>query len=298
MRKKPWLVLFLLVLVLGACSQPTAGGDGGDDGSTNVGIEEAYAPIDATESLLYQSFAAVGQLGVVSVPPAFFSTSPLAVNGAQGFGWTCTGVASSGDLTDPDHDGIPTNAHYTGQCTVSDPQSGTLNWTLDFYIADAGNGDPLAGFRSHGSVVWEVVGQGKLTWTITRHDVVRQAGGGAYDLAYEGEWQFVDYQDSSNDGSIAYDLSGTWTPDDPNASSFLDLWTAGTLDLGGSMTFSGGGCTTSASLQFNLHYDASGCADRGSVSYNGQDCSGSSCSFTASWSSCGGVPTISGGCSP
>jgi len=291
-----------MVLLLAACNQQNST----SSGAGSVDIENAYAVINASQAPLYRAFVAESQASIATggqfpAPPIFLpALVPLGGGAstpvAQGFSWTCTGVQSSGDLSDPDHDGIPTNAHYTGHCTVNDPQAGTFSWSLDFYIADAANSDPRAGFRSHGSVVWEAAGEGKMTWTITHHDVVKQANSAAYDLTYEGKWQYQDYQDSSNDGSISYDLSGTWTPDNPSASSFIDLWNSGTLDVSGSVTFSGGGCTTTTNLSFNLHYDDSGCADRGSVSYSGQDCDGHACNVAASWQSCNGPYSVSGSC--
>ena len=310
--KKLLAISFLLALALVACNQQSpgsnggGGGNGGGSGSSNVGIEEAYAAINASQAPLYRAFVATGKASLASngyfpVPPVILPAPVPLGNGAgapvaQGFNWTCTGVQSSGNLSDPDRDGIPTNAHYTGHCTVSDPQSGTVNWTLDFYIADAANNDPRAGFRSHGSIVWEVAGQGKLTWTITHHDVVKRTNSTVYDLTYEGSWRYEDYQDGSNDGSISYDLSGTWTPDDPNAANFIDLWGSGTLALDGSVTFKDSSCTATVDLSFNLHFDANGCADHGSVSYNGQDCDGHACNVSASWQSCNGPYTLSGGC--
>lgn len=305
--RKFLVTTLLLATVLAACNgqTPNNGGNGGG-GSNNVDIEEAYAAINASQAPLYRAFVAAGQASIATngqfpAPPIILpALVPLGSGAnapaAQGFDWSCSGVQSSGDLSDPDHDGIPADAHYTGHCTVSDPQSGTINWTLDFYIADAANDDPLAGFRSHGSVVWEAVGQGKLTWTITHHDVVKQANSAAYDLTYEGGWRYEDYQDGSNDGSISYDLGGTWTPADPNAANFIDLWGSGTLALDGNVTFKDSSCTATADLSFNLHFDASGCADHGSVSYNGQDCDGHACNVSASWQSCNEVPTISGSC--
>ena len=306
MNNRWWSLGFaaLLTLVLlagcGGSGANGSGGNGSGGGSSQASAEAALNNVVVSETPLYNAFvstayASIGTGGVFPALPVVLPSplnkdaAPLAV-----YAWDCSGVQASGDLSDPDDDGIPANGRYQGSCTVTETGTGTFSWHLDLSIQDVDNTDPKAGFTSSGNVSWELQGKWKIEWSASEHSVRRNQSGG-YDLTYEGGWAYTDYSDSSNDGSINYNLDGTWTPDDPNA-SFEDVWTGpGTLAMNGKVSASND-CAVDANFSFNLHFNGDGCADRGQISYSGNDCQAHSCNVTASWSSCNGPYQASGGC--
>jgi len=299
--KKLYPLFLVLLLALAGCGGNSS--NSSSDSSNAASADAALANITASEVPLYKSFyattlAATYGFPIIPVPPP----APLATGAAPlaVYSWNCTDVQPSGDLSDPDDDGIPADGHYQGECTVTETTTGTYSWQLDFSMKDADNADPKAGFSSDGSITWafkSVDGSEswQVTWTATEHSAKLNSSG-SYDLVYKGSWQYTDNADPSNNTQIEYDFSGTWTPDNPNA-DFADIWESGSFDVSGSVTITGSSCTAEVdTASFDIHFDSNGCADRATIHYTGSDCDGETCDATASWSSCNGTVTVTGGC--
>ena len=276
--KKRWIFVgAVLSVLLAACGTQAPNGGGG---SSSVDPRDVAAPLSTANEQLYKLSEPLALAGV-PVPLLFLPLSsgatPLDVAS-----WNCGTVTVTGTLTDADGDGIPVNATYNGRCNWS--YSGTEGSFSGYWqynnlkVQDPDDADPEAGIKVSGAVEWGYSGNGQSltwTWTLTQHDFVKQGGG--YDFTYVGQWDI-----SAPDGNytFSYDLSGSWTPDDPN-----NPWGDGTLNASGSFSGSGPNCT-GWSLQTtltNVHYSA-GRIDGGSASFSGTDCDGNATAFTVSWS--------------
>ncbi len=286
MKRMPWVLLLLALLSLAACNQQTS-----NNTTNTASSEEAISNVTASElpvnHALYAGAIAAARQNVTLPIPPFLIGSPFgAPLTLDTFAWDCRDVTATGNLSDPDDDGIPADAHYSGYCSVTGNGT-TFKWTLNYDLKDANSADPLSGFSASGQITWEAVGQAKLVWTINKHEVAKSGGG--YNLIYQGNWEYTDYTDPNNNATVNYDFSGTWTPDDPNGSSLQDIFNrAGTFDMSGSLDVNGS-CTAHASFNtFNIHFNDDYCADSGNINVSGTDCDGNSYTVSVSWSSCDG----------
>ncbi|WP_457636860.1 hypothetical protein [Oceanithermus sp.] len=286
MKRGFWILLLTGLLSLVACNQQT-----GSNTSNTASSEEALSSVITSEAPVNAAFVATAtasaQRGAILPLPPFLLAGPFytASLTLTTYTWNCQGVTASGDLSDPDADGIPASAHYSGSCSVS-ADGTTYTWTLNYDLQDTNNADPLSGFSASGELTWEASGQAKLVWTIDKHEVTKAGSG--YDLTYQGSWEYTDYTDSSNNTNASYNFSGTWTPDDPNGDCLADVFDrAGTINLSGSIDVSGS-CTANVTFNpINVHLNDDYCADSGNISVSGTDCNGNTCA-TVSWSSCAG----------
>ncbi|WP_456446701.1 hypothetical protein [Oceanithermus sp.] len=275
--KQRWIFTgAVLALVLAACGTQKA-----DGGSQAVDPRDVAATLSVANEQLYKISEPL-QLAGMPVPLLIvpFSTGAVPLDVAS---WDCGSVTVAGTLTDADGDGIPVSATYNGRCTWS--YSGTEGSFSGYWeyrnlkVEDPNDADSEAGIKVKGVVEWGYSGGGQsLTWiwTLTQHDFVKQGSG--YAFTYTGNWQIV--VNGSDNYTFDYNLSGTWVPDDANSP-----WGDGTLNASGSFSGSGTGCT-GWSLQATLtdvHYSA-GRIDGGSASFSGNDCDGTTTSFTVSWS--------------
>ena len=296
MKRIGMLVSVLALFVLGSCGQtPPAGGGNGGGGTTPVVEPQDVAEVlGAAETQLYRLEAPLAQAGV-PVPVLLFGPFSGGIAPLDTATWNCDPVTVTGNASDPDRDGIPVDATYNGRCTWSysgDQGSVEGYWEYrNVNVQDPNSNDPQAGVKVKGEVEWGITvsGEGSVTftWTITQHDLVKQ--GEKYNFAYVGEWNI-----SASDGqySFNYDLSGTWTPDDPN-----EPWGNGTLSASGSFNGNGPDCTNGwrATVNVsNVHYADCG-IDSGSATYHVTDCDGTTCTATVEWSGCDLV-NVGGSC--
>ena len=290
--RKVWHALIAgLVLVLAACGS-TSGNNGGNN---TVGSESALDNVVASEAPVNKALLAMGQAALAQgmpIPvPVFLSLSPLSEPlTLDTHSWNCSGVVATGDLSDHDNDGIPANAKYSGNCSVTD-NGQTATWKLNFNLKDNNDSDPFSGYVANGTITWEVVGQAKLVWAIDNHSVIRNSSGD-YNLTYKGSWAYTDYTNATNDETVNYDFSGNWTPDPGNnPETWADVMSGpGTLNISGNFngSCSDGGTFTVTLNSLNVHINASGCANNGNVNVNSTSCEGSHYSGSVSWSSCAG----------
>jgi len=289
--RKLWFLLVVLVFALAACGQQT----GGNENANTADPGEVVEALRATYDQMFSELAAdIPHLGIVN--PTLLSTSN-GVAPLDTLTWDCTGVSATGNLTDADNDGIPANATYNGSCSwsyTSPEVTASFEWKLrDVNIEDADETDPIAGFRAKGEVVWEWTinsESGSITWNFDPHDWVRD--GDHWNLDYEGE---ITWQSGGESGTLDYDLSGTWTPDDSN-----DPWGSGNLELSGDFTWTEGTCTSTLEITYaEVHYNDDGAIDSGRLDFTVtevcDDGSGDSVSCTLTWSG-PGEPTVS--CTP
>lgn len=169
--------------------------------------------------------------------------------------WSCSGFSETGDLTDADGDGIPVNATLNGTCDWSYSGSeGSVSgsWTFkNLNVQDPDDHDPEAGIKAKGEVDWSYTAGNEtdtFRWEINQHDFIKQ--GDRYSFIYNGS---LTIKTSAGTYTEDYNLSGTWTPKNPQ-----NPWGDGTLE-GASGSFSGSGpnCANGWSLQVqltNIHY--------------------------------------------
>jgi len=294
--RKVVLILIVAVSLLTGCGRTNT--DHGTS-TSQVTAEGTLANVAATETPLYGAFEAGWQASLGSggsfPPPPLILPTPLG-KGAAALStpnWNCANVTASGDLSDPDDDGIPANGRFAGTCTITKTGLGTLSWNLNFTVQDTNNNDPLSGLKTNGSISWELKDKWEVKWTASEHSVQRSSL--SYKLVYKGGWEYTDYIDPNQSGAMSYDLSGNWTPDNQNI-NFAHVWSdGGTIQMHGKVS-SSGDCTANADFGFEVHFNKNGCADRGQMQYSGNDCSGRVCDASVSWSSCNGPYSSSGGC--
>ena len=281
MRRAWWIVLAVLAMLLAACGgQETSGS--GTDGTTSIDVRDVAESLSAANDQLIRAAQPLALAGVpVPVPLVPLSDAVAPLDTAA---WNCEGVTVSGTLTDADADGIPVDATYNGRCTWSYSGSeGTFSGYWEYrnlVVQDPDDADPEAGIQSSGTVEWGYEGGSQplvWTWTLTQHDLVKQAGG--YGFTYKGRWQVV--VNATDNYTFDYDLTGAWVPDDAT-----NPWGDGTLDATGSFSGDGPDCTNGWSLTVSLsgvHFTA-GKIDAGTADYSGTDCDGASAAVHVRWS--------------
>lgn len=285
--KKCWMILgATLAALLVACGGQAPGGNG--SGSGNVAAPNDVADVlAAANSQLINIEGPLTEAGipVPTLPYVPFSGDVAAADTAS---WNCTNVIVTGNATDADRDSVPVNATYNGRCTWSYSVSGggvSGYWEYqNVNIQDPNDRDPSAGVRVKGTVVWgfeTADGSVGFTWKIVSHELVKSASG--HNFNYEGSWTIA--VDSAT-YTVNYNMSGTWSPDDPD-----DPWGNGTMTAEGNFSGSGPDCANEWKVDFSLnvlHFADCG-IDSGQASYTVTDCDGASCTFNARWAGCGNV---------
>ncbi len=286
--KRSWKIAFLAALfALVSCGGQPPGGNGGG-GSGNVAKPNDVADVLAAAN--GQLFKIEGLLEEVGIPVPMLPFAPFSggVAAMDTASWNCSDVRVTGNATDADRDGIPVNATYDGRCTWSVSGSGgsaSGYWEYqNVNVQDPDDHDPDAGVRVKGTVVWGIETADSsvdFTWNIVTHELVKS--GGSHNFNYEGSWTIsVD----SETYTVNYDMSGTWSPDDPD-----DPWGNGTMTAEGSFSGTGPDCAGGWSVTFNLnalHFADCG-IDGGSASYTVTDCGGDTCTLTVNWAGCDNV---------
>ena len=276
MRRFLLLFGFLLFALLTGCGQQSAPNVGGEASAKQVVIT-----LQAADAQLYRIAEPLALAGVpVPTMPFLFASGVAPLDTAT---WNCDNVTTTGNLSDADDDGIPVNATFNGKCTWSYSGSeGSVSGSWEFQnlnVQDPDDADPTSGVKVSGKVIWSFSAGGSTitwTWNLTRHDFVKQSG--SYGFTYEGSWSVA-----TNDGSYTfeYDLTGTWTPNDPS-----DPWGDGVLNAEGQFNASGPNCASGWHLNVTLsNLDFRG--DKivsGNASFSGTNCDGDSGWIRINWS--------------
>ncbi len=288
-------LLGLWVLLFAGCNQgaPPPGGGGGGGGGGNATAQDVGKVLTAANAQLYWIESPLDSAGV---PVPILGIAPFSAGLAPQdvAGWNCTGVTVTDDARDADGDGIPVNATYNGRCTWSYSGSGgsvSGYWEYkNVNVQDPDDHDSKAGVMVHGAIEWGVSSSNRSytsTWTITQHDLVRS--GNTYNFTYKGNWTLT--VSSSSTFTFNYQLSGTWTPEDPN-----HPWYAGTMNATGSFSGTGPGCNGwSLGVKLSGVHDNGTTIDGGTAEFSGKGCDGSNCTVTVTWHS-SGSPTVTGHC--
>ena len=281
---KKWLIFVGLALLtaLVACGGQPSGGNGGGGGSLDPrDVAAALGSAGEQTNRLAQSLSGAGVPVPVVAMPFSSGVAPLDTST-----WNCDAVTASGDLTDADGDNIPVSATLNGRCTWSyngGEESFHGYWEYDnLKVEDPSDTDPAAGIKASGKITWGFTSESgslTMTWTIEKHDFVKQGSG--FNFAYKGTWEANTDEESF---SFNYDYSGTLTPDDME-----DPWGNGTMSATGSFGVGpGNGCTNGWSVEFtltNVHFATCG-VDSGSADFTFNDCEGGSCTITIAWHGC------------
>ncbi len=288
--KRVWKTAFLAALfALVSC-----GGQPSGNGSGNVAEpQEVAGVLGVANQQLMKTEEPLMRAGipVPMLPIKPFSAGPAPLDTAS---WDCSGVTVSGDTTDADDDGVPVDATYDGRCTWSyggDGGSVSGYWEYDHVrVQDPNDHDADAGVKVSGTIRWGIHtmdGSIEATWRIVKHDLIKS--GNARNFDYKGAWTFVVGGETY---TVNYDLSGTWTPDDPS-----DPWGNGAVSASGSFSGAGPDCAGGWGVTFSLnalHFADCG-IDGGSASYTVKDCDGNTCTLNVSWTGCNGA-TDAGSC--
>ncbi len=275
-----WLLfgLFLFALLAG-CGQQGPSSNGG--GNNQASSQAVATTLQEAEVQLFKITEPLGKAGFpIPLVPLLLSEDVAPLDTAT---WNCDSMTATGNLSDADDDGIPVNATFNGKCTWSYSGSeGSVSGSWEFQnlnVQDPNDADPTAGVKASGKVIWTFSAGGSTitwTWTLTQHDF--EKGSSGYSFTYRGSWTIETSQGTFTE---AYDLTGTWAPDDAS-----DPWGDGVLSATGH--FSGGGpsCTNGWSLDVtltSLHYQGDKIVS-GNASFSGTDCNGNTGSVTITWS--------------
>ncbi|WP_457630382.1 hypothetical protein [Oceanithermus sp.] len=220
------VLVFLGLLASCGGSSGTTDGDNVADGSASA--QEVVANLSAGAGQLEEMNSALNNTGLVFAP-SFFGAGEVAPLDTDY--WSCSNEQVTGDATDADNDGIPVNATYVADCSISG-STGSLTWHINLTAVDGNDGDPRGGYAINGKVAWVYDSAGEnssWTWNITRHNLTKTATG--YDFVYEGSWVSSSTASDEGDMTLSYNLNGSWTPADPNATT--GYWTNGTLNVDG-----------------------------------------------------------------
>ncbi len=274
------VVLGILALLLFGCNQATSGGGNSGGGAT---AQDVAGVLTAANGQLYRVESPLLSAGVpvpvLGIAPFSAGLAPQDVAS-----WDCTGVTVAGDTSDPDNDGIPVNATYSGRCTWSYSGGGSSAsgyWEYkNVNVQDPNSSDPSAGVKVSGTVEWGVTAGGQsttVTWTINKHNLVKSGNGYSFD--YQGTWTVT--VTGSGTSTVDYSLSGTWTPDDTR-----QPWAAGTMNATGSFSGNGPSCANGWNLNVTLTnvHDNGTKIDGGKATFSGKDCAGNNASVTVEWS--------------
>ena len=215
--------LFLFALLAG-CGQQSGpgGGNGGSGGNgTSLSATQALETYAAVQSRFVVPLTQIAPGAGGLVPPFMLylgAFDPYAHELPLG---DCH-VETSGSLVDADHDLVPKDATFNGSCSWTITLDGvnvTVTWGFDhFKIQDPDDNNPNAGYRASGDMSWRLQVTGELDQTvelsISHHDLVWDAHQGLYTYDYTGTLTWHD--EDNNEHRDAYQLTGTWKPEDTN----------------------------------------------------------------------------------
>jgi len=280
-------IVFLGLLASCGGAGNTTGGGGGGSADGSASAQEVVANLSSGAGQLEEMNGVLNQANIIPMLQPFGAgeVTPLFVGN-----WSCSNEQVTGDATDADNDGIPVNATYVADCSLSDSSS-SLTWHVNLTAVDNDDSDPQGGYAISGQVTWTFTSSGEdytWTWNITHHDLVKTATG--YSFTYVGNWAMSSSTHSEANMTLSYDLSGSWTPADPNATT--GYWTNGTLNASGNYNLAADTMSYSISYSVNDLVLTDSCShgiQSGSVSmsidmnYEGGT---SSCSYAAHWNDC------------
>ena len=286
--KRSWKVAFLAALfALVSCGGQPPGGNGGGGSGNAAEPQEVAGVLGAANEQLLKIEEPLMYAGV-PVPMLPFMPFSVGIAPLDTATWDCSGVSVSGNTTDADDDGVPVDATYNGRCTWSysgSEGSASGYWEYDdVRVQDPNDHDPDAGVKVSGTIEWGIQttdGSVEVTWRIVKHELIKT--GNDRNFNYEGSWTI---QVDGESYTVNYDMSGTWSPDDPD-----DPWGNGTMTASGSFSGTGPDCAGGWSVTFSLnalHFADCG-IDGGSASYTVTDCEGHTCTLTVNWAGCNNV---------